>query len=313
MPSTKTDGDRVALAATVSILVAFLVMAIKAVAYQLTGSVALYSDALESVVNVVTAFAALIAVRVSARPADREHPFGHHKAEFFSAVLEGVLIIVAALLILREAYAALLAPRALQQPALGLLVSGLATAINGAWSWFLIHRGKRWRSPALVADGWHLLTDVLTSVGVIAGISLASVTGWKILDPLLAAAVALQILWAGYRIVSGSLSGLLDEAAPPEVEARIAETIRGHGAEAIQAHDIRTRHAGRVTFVEFHLVVPGSMTVARSHEICDRIEGALRAEVDGARVVIHVEPEHKAKGKGAISLRPGSSEPHPPA
>ena len=299
-PETGPALARVGTVAAASILVALVVMGIKYVAYLRTGSVALYSDALESIVNVVTAVAALIAIRVGARPADREHPYGHHKAEFFSAVLEGVLILVAALMILREAYDALVNPRVLTEPVEGMLINGAATALNTLWAALLIGRGRTWKSPALTADGWHLVTDVATSVGVLAGLVLATATGWQILDPLIAAAVALNILWTGYRITTQSMSGLLDEAVPRETELQIRDAIKAHGDGALQVHDIRTRHAGPVTFVEFHLVVPAAMTVQEAHDICDRLEDAIRAAVGGAHVVIHVEPEHKAKSKAAV-------------
>jgi len=278
-----------------SIAVAFFVMAFKYVAYAATGSVALYSDALESIVNVVTAVAAFLAVRISAQPADENHPFGHHKAEYLSAVLEGALIVVAALLIFREAYDALLHPRALESAGTGFLFNATATALNGMWSWFLITRGRRSKSPALVADGWHLFTDVLTSVGVLAGLLLAAATGVSILDPLLAVAVAGYILWSGSKIAMSSMSSLMDEAVAGDIAERIRRAIKVSGQGAIEAHDIRTRHAGRATFIEFHLVVPGSMTVRDAHAICDRLEEALESEIEGSDVVIHVEPEHKLK------------------
>lgn len=292
----------ITLTAYGSIAVALLVMGLKYVAYLLTGSVALYSDALESIVNVITAVVALLAVRVSAQPPDRRHPFGHHKAEYFSAVLEGVLIVIAALLIMREAWGAFLQPRTIEEPAAGLAINAVATIANGAWSYFLITRGRAWRSPALVADGWHLMTDVLTSVGVLAGLGLAILTGWSVLDPLLAALVAANILWAGFNIMSDSVGGLMDEAVNADIEARIREAIKANGGGALQAHDIRSRTAGAATFIEFHLVVPGEMTVNDAHEICDRIEDALEAEIAGSDVSIHVEPEHKAKSSGAVAL-----------
>jgi cation diffusion facilitator family transporter len=290
------------LVAAASIAVAVAVMGIKYVAFLITGSVALFSDALESIVNVLTAVAALIAIRIGSQPPDRGHPFGHHKAEYLSAVLEGALIIVAALLIFREAYDALLEPRTLTEPAAGLLVNGIATAINAGWAWMLINRGRLWDSPALTGDGRHLISDVITSVGVLAGLALATVTGWAILDPLIAAAVALNILRMGYKLATESMSQLLDEAASPEIEARIRDAIKSNGGGALQAHDIRTRTAGPTTFIEFHLVVPGDMTVQASHEICDRIEDAIEAELKNTDVVIHVEPEYKAKHKGAVEL-----------
>lgn len=303
--ATKVLGlDRAGLVAAGSIAVALAVMGLKYVAFLMTGSVALYSDALESIVNLVTAIAAFVAIRISAQPADKNHPFGHQKAEYLSAVLEGVLIIVAALLIFREAYDALMAPRTLTDTGAGMAFNGLATALNGGWAWFLISRGRAWRSPALVADGWHLFSDVLTSAGVLTGLALAAVSGLAVLDPLLALAVAAYILWAGYKIIASSMSGLMDESAGSAIEARIRSAIRESGHGALEAHDIRTRHAGRATFIEFHLVVPAAMAVLDAHEICDRLEEALKAEIEGAEVVIHVEPEHKAKarGRGAVRL-----------
>jgi cation diffusion facilitator family transporter len=291
-------ADRLKLAAVTSIVVAGVVMGLKYAAYWVTGSVALYSDALESIVNLITAAVALYAIHVSAQPADRRHQFGHHKAEYFSAVLEGVLIVVAALLIFREAYDAVLQPRSLSEPTRGILINGLATAINAGWSYFLLTWGRRQRSPALVGDGWHLMTDVATSVGVIIGLLLAMATGWHILDPALAALVGTNILWAGWRLVRESVSGLMDEAVTAEVARSIRDVISSNAEGAIEAHDVKTRMAGRATFIEFHLVVPGTMTVAASHQICDRIEQALQAAVHDAQVLIHVEPEEEAKQTG---------------
>lgn len=299
-PSSSNDGlQRVAAG---SILIAFAVMGIKYIAYAVTGSVALYSDAMESIVNVLTAATAFMAIRISLRPPDRDHPFGHHKAEYLSAVVEGALIIVAALLILREAYDAIISPRTLKEPILGLAINGLATLINAGWAAFLINRGKGWGSMALVADGRHIMADVVTSLGVLVGLVLATLTGFTLLDPLMACLVALHILWSGYKLAYESMSGLLDERASPEIEARIRSTISANGQGALQAHDIRTRHAGRMTFIEFHLVVPGEMSVQDAHHICDRLEQAIEAELENADVVIHVEPVEKAKAHGALPL-----------
>ncbi|WP_288941043.1 cation diffusion facilitator family transporter [uncultured Roseovarius sp.] len=285
-----------------SLIVGALVLALKALAWWLTGSVALLSDALESTVNVATAIAALVAIQVAAKPADATHPFGHHKAEFFSAVLEGVMIVIAALLILKEAYHGFTAPRSITAPVEGLLLNGGATVLNGVWAWVLVTRGRALRSPALVADGRHLFTDVLTSGGVALGIVLALVTGWWVLDPLMATLVAVNILWSGWKVITQSLSGLMDEAVPDEDLTRIREVISEHGGGAVEAHDLRTRHAGRATFIEFHLVVPGEMSVFDAHEICDRLEAALQHAIDGAQVTIHVEPEHKCKHSGIVVL-----------
>ena len=304
IPTTpdRTVLHKVTTTARISILVAVLVMGLKYVAYHITGSVALYSDALESIVNILTAFAALAAVHISAKPADDKHPFGHAKAEYFSAVFEGVLVVVAAIMILNEAYQAFLAPRAVEQPVLGLVINGAATLVNAAWATFLVRRGRLWRSPALVADGWHLATDVITSIGVIAGLILAAVTGLTILDPILAAVVAANILWAGYVIIKQSLSGLMDEAVDAEMETRIRDIIKQSGHGALQVHDIRARHAGRMTFIEFHLVVPAAMSVLEAHEICDRIEEALETALVDTDISIHIEPEHKAKPEAAVEF-----------
>jgi cation diffusion facilitator family transporter len=294
-----TSTGRIAVA---SIVVAFVVMAIKYLAYWRTGSVALLSDAIESIVNVATAVAALVAIRISRQPADRRHPFGHHKVEYFSAVLESALVIVAALLILHEAYQALRTPRAITAPVEGLLINGLATAINMAWAWVLLNRGRAWRSPALSADGRHLLSDVVSSVGVAAGVLIAVVSGWQMLDPLVAGVVAVHILATGWRLAKESLSGLMDEATDGATLARIKTLISQNAEGALEVHDLRTRVAARALFVEFHMVVPAQMTVAEAHAICDRVEGAIAAELPDATVLIHVEPEGEARHTGVLVL-----------
>jgi cation diffusion facilitator family transporter len=293
---------RVEVFAAVSIAAGLAVLALKYLAYYLTGSVALLSDAIESIVNVVTAIVALIAVRFAAQPADKEHPYGHHKAEYVSAVVEGVLIVIASLAILREAWGAYQSPRLLDTPWLGLAVNGVATVINSIWCAVLIRQGRKHRSAALVADGKHLLTDVASSIGVLAGVALAAVTGFAILDPLLAALVALNILWAGWKLIKESAGGLLDEALPEETLERIRAAIAKNADGAIEAHDLRTRQAGPMTFVEFHLVVKGAMTVTEAHDICDRLEQAIKAECNDAMISIHVEPDDKAKHSGIVVL-----------
>jgi cation diffusion facilitator family transporter len=306
MPDTarlfRSPLERIAVA---NIAVALLVLGLKAMAYWVTGSVALYSDALESIVNIVTAGAALVAVRVASLPPDKSHPFGHHKAEYLSSVLESVLVIIAAVMIFRTAYDALLTPRMLSEPVQGLAINAVAMVINAGWSWFLIREGRRLTSPALIADGWHLVTDVITSAGVLTGLLLVLATGWTILDPIMAGLVALNILWAGYRLAMLSIDGLMDRAADAQTRNLIREAIRLSGEGALEAHDIRTRSAGRATFVEFHLVVPGGMTVEAAHGICDRIEANLAATLEGVDVSIHVEPESNVAGAGrnVVDLR----------
>lgn len=288
--------------ALANIAISIVVLGLKYAAYHVTGSVALYSDALESIINVATACVALYAIRVSLQPADDDHPYGHSKAEYFSAVFEGALIVVAALLILRAAYHGYLAPRSIDAPALGLAINAGASAINAVWAFVLIRRGRTLRSHALQADGRHLMADVVTSIGVLVGLLAAVATGIPQLDPALAALVALNILWSGWQVMRESVGGLMDQAAPPETIARIRDLISAHAEGALEAHDLRTRHAGRMTFVDFHLVVPGTLNVSDAHDICDRIERAIRTEFEGALVTIHVEPENKAKHSGIVVL-----------
>ena len=287
IPASHTTLYRLALG---SIGIGVLVLGLKFLAWRLTGSVALYSDALESIINVATAIAAFVAVRVSAMPADDNHPYGHTKAEYLSAVIEGVLIILAALAILREAWDGFFAPRPIDAPALGLAISGAATLVNLAWGTLLIRRGRRLRSPALAADGHHLMTDVWTSAGVIAGVAVVALTGWTRLDAAIAALVALNILWAGWKIMHDSVAGLMDTSLPPEEVARIEAIIAATRGPTNDIRELRTRHAGRLTFIDFSLRVPGTMSVDDSHAVCDDLEEALRREFPESSITIHVEP-----------------------
>ena len=285
-----------------SLIVGIVVLGIKMLAWWMTGSVALFSDALESTVNVATAIAVLLAVSYAQKPADDGHPFGHHKAEYFSAVLEGVMIVIAAIIILQAAWHALSDPADLSDPWAGLAVNLVASLINGVWCFLLLRKGRALRSPALVADGRHLLTDVVSSVGVAIGLVAVAVTGVHWLDPLLAALVALNILWSGWVVIRSSVGGLMDESVPEDDLTKMRALISANADGAVEAHDLRARHAGAATFVEFHLVVPGEMSVERAHDICDRIEAALKADITQCTVTIHVEPEHKAKHEGIVVL-----------
>lgn len=297
-----SQAQRIAIG---SIFVGVVVLALKALAWWITGSIAILSDALESVVNIATAVVALLAVRMAATPADARHPYGHHKAELLSAILAAALIIVAAIVILNEAVRGFMAPRPLEAPLSGLVVNALASVVNAVWCRVLIVHGRRLRSPALVADGRHLLTDVVSSVGVTAGVLLAVLTGWALLDPLLAAAVALTILWSGWRLMRENISGLMDEALPEPRLAELRKVIGKAADGAVEVHDLRTRHAGSATFIEFHLVVPRAMTVEESHDICDRIERAIRREIAGAMITIHVEPDPKVEDAPCIRIADG--------
>ncbi|WP_264212138.1 cation diffusion facilitator family transporter [Leisingera thetidis] len=284
--------------ATGSILIALAVMGLKAAAWMMTGSVALLSDALESLVNIGGAVMAWFAVRYAQRPPDAGHPYGHHKAEYFSAVAEGIMIVIAALLILNEAIGALNRPSVADWGYAGLLVNAAAMAVNLIWARVLLRAGGRLSSPALSAGGRHLMSDVWTSAGVLAGLVLALSSGWAILDPLLALLVAVNILREGWLVIAASVNGLMDTAAPESERVRVEEIIHRSAAGAMQVHGLKTRRAGRALFVEFHMVVDGAMSVRAAHDICDRVEAALREAFANAEPVIHVEPEHKLEPAG---------------
>ncbi|MBW9062741.1 cation transporter [Rhizobium herbae] len=277
--------------------IAVAVLGLKMLAWWLTGSVALLSDGLESIVNVVAAIIAYAVIGYAAKPADADHPFGHHKAEYFSAVVEGVLIVVAALLIVFEAIPAILSPRLPQTPALGLAVNLLAGVVNAIWAYVLIRAGRAYRSPALSADGHHIMSDVVTSAGVLVGLVLAIASGYAVLDPLLAVLVACNILYEGWKVIARSIDGLMDRAVSEDEEAAITQAITAHAAGSLGVHALKTRQAGTAIFVEFHMVVPATMSVGEAHDICDRLEDSIREVNRGAKITIHVEPEgEKAHG-----------------
>ncbi len=267
------------------------VMSLKMLAWWATGSVALLSDGLESFVNVAAAFIAYFVIRYAQRPADHDHQFGHHKAEYMSAVVEGALIIVAAVLIISEAWDGLLAPKLPDAPVLGLAINGLAAVINGVWAATLIRVGTAQYSPAMAADGQHIMSDVVTSAGVLIGLVLALATGYAILDPVLAILVAVNILWQGYKVIAHSVGGLMDRALEPDEEAAVREAIATHSVGALGVHDLKSRRAGAAAFIDFHLVVPADMSVEAAHAICDRLEDAIKGIIAGATLAIHVEPE----------------------
>lgn len=277
--------------AAVSFFVGVAVLVAKLVAWRLTGSVALYSDALESTVNVLAAAFAWWALRIAAQPPDEDHPWGHAKAEHFSAGAEGALIAIAAVSILYEAIPKLFNPQPIEQFGLGATVSIGASVANGLLGWFLIRRGTALSSPALRADGLHVLSDVVTTAGVLVGIVLARATGLLILDPLLACAVALHIVRIGWRLVRESVDALMDTAVSAEeqdrLDAIVAEIAEPGGGRVTS---LKARRAGATLFVEVNLDVPGQATVAASHALCDRIEEGVEHVFEGAHVVVHVEP-----------------------
>jgi len=294
--------------AWLSIAAAVVTIGMKTVAYLLTGSVGLLSDALESVVNLVAAILALIAIAAAAKPADERHHFGHGKAEYLSAGAEGVMILVAAALIVYAAVDRLLNPQPLEDLGIGLAITVGATVVNGAVGVIILRQGRRHRSMALVADGKHLLTDVYTSIGVIVGIALVAVTGWLPLDSLVALAVGANILWTGFILVRNAGRGLLDHALPQEETARVLGVLRDfvtrYPAGELEFHGLQTRESGRDQFVSVHVLVPGSWSVSRAHDLVEEVEAAIRAELPHAQVHTHLEPREDPRSHEDYSHGP---------
>lgn len=276
--------------AWLSIAAALVTIALKASAWILTGSVGLLSDAAESVVNLVAAIVALIALKVAAKPADKNHHFGHSKAEYFSSAIEGVMIFVAAAVIMVLAIRRLLAPQPLEQVGIGLLISVIAAAVNGAVALVLIRAGRRYNSITLRADGQHLMTDLVTSVGVVLGIGLVGLTGWYVLDPIVALAVGINILWTGWRLVAESTAGLMDESLPKETNDRLRQILAEHSSDDIKFHAVRTRVSGARAFMEMHMLVPGDWSVKRGHDAMEDLIAVIREEYPELHVSGHLEP-----------------------
>ncbi len=288
--------------ASFSIVLGAAALVLKMGAWWLTGSAALFADALETAVNLAAAIIARVARHVANRPADANHPYGHEKAEFFAAVVEGALIILASFTILTHAFESWRHPAPIAGPWAGLALTALATLLNAIWAAVLSRTAKQSGSTVLAAEGRALWMDVVTSIAVIAGVSLAVWTRQGLIDTALAALVAAHVLWSGLRLVSASVGGLMDAAPPAEITDRIRRLVGEHAYGALEAHDLRIRHAGRLTYLEFHLVVPGDLTVSDAHDICDRIESALREDMEHLVITIHVEPEAKAKHQGVLVL-----------
>jgi cation diffusion facilitator family transporter len=276
--------------AVLSIIAAVMTIILKFGAYFLTGSVGLLSDAFESIVNLVAALAAFWALSYAAKPPDAEHTFGHSKAEYFSSAVEGILILVAAVSIAVAAVERLIHPQPIEQAGLGLGLALVATAINGGVAWILLQASRRLRSISLRADAHHLLTDVWTSVGVVVGIGLVSITGWEVLDPIVAILVAANIVWAGVQLLRETGAGLLDTAIPVAERQEIALIMSGYESQGIQFHALRTRVAGTRHFVSFHVLVPGAWTVQRGHDLCESIEQAISLALPGTDITTHLEP-----------------------
>ncbi|MCL5428482.1 MAG: cation diffusion facilitator family transporter [Chloroflexi bacterium] len=275
--------------AWLSIAAALATIGLKTGAYLLTGSVGLFSDALESLVNLAGAIMALVVLRVAAQPPDEEHAYGHSKAEYFSSGVEGALILVAAASIGFASVQRLLNPRELEAIGLGLAVSVMASLINLAVALVIARAGKRHRSPTLEANAQHLLTDVWTSVGVLAAIGLVAVSGWLWLDPVVALLVAANITWTGSHILRGSAMGLMDTALPPADMAALKAILDKYVKDGVNYHALRTRQSGARRFVSLHVLVPGLWTVQRGHQLLERLEAEIRGALENVTVLTHLE------------------------
>lgn len=275
----------------VSLAAAVVTIALKVAAAAITGSVGFLSDAMESGVNLVAAMVAIVALRAASKPADGNHNFGHGKAEYLSAAVEGGMIFVAAALIVWTSVQRLMNPMPLDRPGIGLALSTVASLVNLAVAIVLLRAGRRYRSITLTADGKHLLTDVWTSAGVLVGIALVAVLEWEVLDPIVALLVGVNILRTGYGLVRRSVIGLLDAALPPEEAAKVHAVIERFRSEfPVDFHAIRTRESGRQRFVYVHLLVPDDWTVKAGHDLAERVEADVARSLPGAVTFVHLEP-----------------------
>ena len=294
--------------AVLSIAAAMLTIGLKLGAYLLTGSVGLFSDAAESVVNLVAAVAALWALIYAARPPDEEHSFGHNKAEYFSSGLESALILIAAVGIGVTAWGRLMSPQPLENVELGLSVTLVAAAINGGVALVILRAGRRLRSITLRADANHLLTDVWTSLGVVLGVALVQLTGWLVLDTLIALAVTANIVWTGVRLLRDTAQGLLDRALPPEDQEAISKILSRYEEKGIRFHALRTRASGQRRFVSMHVLVPGRWTVQQGHDLSEKIEKDLAAVLPQSTFFIHIEPSEDPASFADQSLDRGPDD-----
>jgi cation diffusion facilitator family transporter len=276
--------------AWLSIAAAIVTIVLKLVAWRMTGSVGLLSDAAESLVNLAAAVLALFMLKVAARPPDDDHHFGHTKAEYFSAAVEGILIFVAAVLIIVSATGRLLRPQPLDNIDIGVLLTVVASVVNGLVGFILIRAGRRHRSITLVADGKHLMTDVVTSVGVIAGVVAVRLTGWLPLDPIVALAVGANIVLTGAKLIRDSTRGLMDETLPDQDNAAIAAILAGFSRDGVIFHGLRTRGAGRSRFAAFDMLVPGDWTVRQGHDLIEEVEAAVGEVLPDLELTVHLEP-----------------------
>jgi cation diffusion facilitator family transporter len=291
-----------------SIAAAMLTIGLKAAAYLVTGSVSLFSDATESVVNLVAAVAALWALIYASRPPDEEHAFGHNKAEYFSSGLESALIITAAVWIGVTAWERLMDPQPLENVGLGLSIALVAAALNGGVALVILRAGRRLRSITLRADAHHLLTDVGTSLGVVLGVVTVQLTGWLVLDPLIALVVAANIVWTGVRLLRETASRLLDRALPPEDQEAISKVLSRYEERGVRFHALRTRASGQRRFISMHVLVPGRWTVQQGHDLSENIERDIFEALQGSTLFIHTEPSENPTSFADQSLDRGLAD-----
>jgi cation diffusion facilitator family transporter len=276
--------------AWLSIAAALTTIVLKSAAYWLTGSVGLLSDAAESIVNLIGASVALIMLTIAARPADASHAYGHSKAEYFSSGIEGVLIVIAAFAITGAALERLINPRPLEQIGLGTVVAIIASAINFGVARVLLKAGRQYNSITLEADAKHLMTDVWTSVGVLGAVVAVGLTGWLWLDPVIAIAVAINILWSAYGLLRRSTQGLMDAALPVAEQATVQQILEAYKTRGLEFHAVRTRQAASRRFISLHVLVPGDWSVQRGHELSEQLENEICGALPDATLETHLEP-----------------------
>lgn len=308
-----TTSPRLTLYAWLSIGAALLTMAIKGTAYLISGSVGLLSDALESGINLASALMALAVLSIVARPPDEEHAYGHGKAEYFSSGVEGTLIVIAAGTIAVAAVRRLLDPQPLHNIGLGLAIAVTASLINLAAARILLSAGRKFRSIALEADAQHLMSDVWSSAAILAGMGVVALSGWQLLDPLVALLVAAHIAWIGVNLVRRSTLGLMDTALPQAQLEAITNILEGHASQGVRYHALRSRQAGSRYFVSMHIQVPGKWTVQRGHNLLEQIEAEIRRAVPNITVFTHIEPIEDPASWDDEQLDRSSAPGNPPA
>ncbi len=288
--------------AWLSIFTAIATISLKSLAYFLTGSVGLLSDALESLVNLAAAVIALTMLKVAEQPPDEQHRYGHSKAEYFASIMEGFFIFVAAIAIIVSAFDRIIHPRIIEQAFLGLGISIIASVINYVVSKKLLKVGKKHHSITLEADGHHLMTDVITSIGVILAVFLVAMTGWQILDPIVAILVAFNIIFTGFSLIKRSVLGLLDSSIPKEELDIINNILKNYERRGLKFHGLRTRQSAQRRFVDFHVLTPGNWSVRKGHDVLEDIEKDIRGSIEKVTISTHLEPVEDPRSHEDISI-----------